>query len=95
MPPRERSPSEQASLRARVERCAQQANASEFIAKFADGYETVVGERGVRLSGGPSKTLNPQPNTKGYSSTELATGFANVRAGTQKRRAVFGYPPEH
>ena len=26
-------------------------------------------------------------NTKGYSSTYLAIGFANVRAGTQKRRA--------
>ena len=34
-------------------------------------------------------------NTKGYSSTYLAMGFANVRAGTQKRRGVFGYPPEH
>ena len=34
-------------------------------------------------------------NTKGYSSTYLAMGFANVRAGTQIRRAVFGYPPEH
>ena len=34
-------------------------------------------------------------NTKGYSSTYLAMGFANVRAGTLKRRAVFGYPPEH
>ena len=27
-------------------------------------------------------------NTKGYSSTDLAMGFANVRAGTRKRRAV-------
>ena len=34
-------------------------------------------------------------NTKGYPSTYLAMGFANVRAGTQKRRGVFGYPPEH
>ena len=34
-------------------------------------------------------------NTKGYSSTYLAMGFASVRAGTQTRRAVFGYPPEH
>ena len=32
---------------------------------------------------------------KVYSSTYLAMGFAYVRAGTQKRRAVFGYPPEH
>jgi hypothetical protein len=34
-------------------------------------------------------------NTKGYSSTYLAMGFADVRAGTQKRRGVFGYPPDH
>ena len=34
-------------------------------------------------------------NTKGYSSTYLAMGFANARAGTQTRRGVFGYPPEH
>ena len=27
-------------------------------------------------------------NTKGYSSTHLAMGFANVRAGTQKRREI-------
>ena len=29
-------------------------------------------------------------NTKGYSSTHLAMGFANVRAGTQKRRGLDG-----
>ena len=37
----------------------------------------------------------PACNTKGYSSTYLAMGFANDRAGTQKGRGVFGYPPEH
>ena len=31
-------------------------------------------------------------NTKGYSSAYLAMGFANVRAGTQKRRGVFWVP---
>ena len=35
--------------------------------------------------GGPSM---PALNTKGYSSTYLAMGFANVRAGTQKRRGA-------
>ena len=35
------------------------------------------------------------PNTKRHSSTYLAMGLADVRAGTQKRRGVFGYPPEH
>jgi ATP-binding cassette, subfamily B, bacterial len=31
---------------------AKQANAHDFISKLSDGYETFVGERGVKLSGG-------------------------------------------
>jgi ATP-binding cassette subfamily B protein len=31
---------------------ARRANCAEFIAQFPDGYDTVVGERGVKLSGG-------------------------------------------
>lgn len=31
---------------------AVQANADEFISKLSDGYDTLVGERGVKLSGG-------------------------------------------
>jgi ATP-binding cassette subfamily B protein len=31
---------------------ARQAHADEFITKLADGYDTLVGERGVKLSGG-------------------------------------------
>ena len=35
-----------------VYRAAQQAHCHDFIMKYKDGYETFVGERGVKLSGG-------------------------------------------
>jgi ABC transporter fused permease/ATP-binding protein len=37
---------------AEIEAAARQANAHDFIAAFPEGYQTVVGERGVKLSGG-------------------------------------------
>ncbi len=40
-----------------VERAARQAQAHEFITGFPDGYETVVGERGVTLSGGERQRI--------------------------------------
>ncbi|KAJ3055188.1 ATP-binding cassette, sub-B (MDR TAP), member 8 [Rhizophlyctis rosea] len=43
--------------REEVEAAARQANAADFISKFPDGYETVVGERGVTLSGGQKQRI--------------------------------------
>jgi ATP-binding cassette subfamily B protein len=40
------------ATRAEIERAATLANAHEFIAALPNGYETLVGERGVKLSGG-------------------------------------------
>jgi ATP-binding cassette subfamily B protein/subfamily B ATP-binding cassette protein MsbA len=40
-----------------VRHAAELANAHEFVAKLADGYETLIGERGVKLSGGQRQRL--------------------------------------
>ncbi|NHJ31318.1 MAG: ABC transporter ATP-binding protein [Asgard group archaeon] len=40
-----------------IERVAKIAQAEEFILSFPDGYDTVVGERGVTLSGGQKQRL--------------------------------------
>ncbi|WP_218080030.1 ABC transporter ATP-binding protein [Anthocerotibacter panamensis] len=42
---------------AQVERACRMARVDEFLNLFAEGYQTVVGERGVRLSGGQKQRL--------------------------------------
>jgi len=50
-----------------IRRAAERANAHEFITDFPDGYDTMVGERGVKLSGGQrqrvaiARALLPDP----------------------------------
>jgi ATP-binding cassette subfamily B protein len=45
------------ATQAEVEAAAQAANAHAFVSAFPDGYNTLVGERGVRLSGGQKQRV--------------------------------------
>jgi ATP-binding cassette subfamily B protein len=45
------------ATREEIERCARAAQAHEFIGELEEGYDTVIGERGVSLSGGQRQRI--------------------------------------
>lgn len=45
------------ATRADIERAARAAYAAEFIDKLSEGYDTIIGERGITLSGGQRQRL--------------------------------------
>src|SRR5439155_7537112 len=47
----------EATTQEQIERAAREAQAHEFITSFPDGYDTIVGERGVTLSGGQRQRI--------------------------------------
>jgi ABC-type multidrug transport system fused ATPase/permease subunit len=46
-----------AATQEQVEAAARQAHAHEFITSFPEGYDTIVGERGIKLSGGQRQRI--------------------------------------
>ena len=45
------------ATREQIIEAATRANAHDFISKFADGYESLIGERGLKLSGGQKQRI--------------------------------------
>lgn len=46
-----------AASREQIIAAAKKANAHEFISKFSDGYDSLIGERGLKLSGGQKQRV--------------------------------------
>jgi ABC-type multidrug transport system fused ATPase/permease subunit len=65
---------------------SQRANCHEFVERFPDGYETVVGERGVQLSGGQKQRVAlARALLYGGEVLLLDDPFSNVDAETEEK----------
>jgi len=55
-----------------IEAAARAAHAAEFIGALPDGYATMVGERGIKLSGGPASAHRHRPSHRARRSDSAA-----------------------
>jgi ABC-type multidrug transport system fused ATPase/permease subunit len=69
-----------------IRAAAHVANADEFIDRFEDGYDTIVGERGVKLSGGQRQRRGDCPRDHGRPA-HPDPGRGDVEPGQRERGA--------
>jgi ATP-binding cassette, subfamily B, bacterial MsbA len=69
------------ATQAEVEQAARDANAHDFIAGFPDGYGTVIGERGTKLSGGVLILDEATSNLDAESESLVQSALARLMKG--------------
>ena len=74
---------------------AKAANAHDFIVKFPDGYDTTVGERGVRVSGGERQRISMllyllplNGSISSYKSCQQAAPWSKAPGKPSRSRAI-------
>ena len=88
----QRDVDEDPALRERVIHAAERAHADHFIRDLPNGYQTVVGDRGVRLSGGQRLFVAHSESTRSLRS-QRASSLRNRTCCCSMRRRATWTPP--
>ncbi|XP_022085601.1 ABC transporter B family member 1-like [Acanthaster planci] len=75
-----------------IEQAAKMANAHDFISSFEEGYETLVGERGVRLSGANHNTMSEWSQNAVYTQS---LGFEPIHTRSFTATSALDAESEH